>query len=102
MAVAVVQGRQAGTVCPGAGGGEAEGAGGLSMGMKGSVWGTCRDCGQRTWTRNQEWARAKSPRCSACGGILERSDDSWRKTVAHRTAVEDLGRHGPGAHKKFL
>jgi hypothetical protein len=34
--------------------------------------GKCRDCGRVCQVEYREWSRASGPRCSGCGGLLDK------------------------------
>jgi len=50
--------------------------------------GVCRDCGHRQNVWRREWLRAKSPRCVACGGVLEPCKAA-KKKLAHAQVEHD-------------
>lgn len=49
---------------------------------------TCRDCGAHRRVDHREWIRASRPRCLACGGPVEASNQAANEHVDR----EDVGR----------
>ena len=55
----------------------------------GSNTGICRGCGTHTRVTKKEWDRVSNPRCSVCGGMLDRAEPAMTKKelLRHESAV---------------
>jgi len=42
-------------------------------------YGTCRDCGENETVTTNDWYHIAKPRCSACGGVLDRGGIAKRE-----------------------
>lgn len=52
-------------------------------------WAKCVDCGSRRQVKHKEWIRASQPRCYACGGRVEPSDDAKDEHAEHHDASRE-------------
>lgn len=51
-------------------------------------WATCRECGHRTHVRRHELERAAPPRCTACGGIVDLSEEGRDEQAGYHDVVK--------------
>lgn len=54
------------------------------MAQRGSCTATCLDCGERERLPWKDFARASRPRCRACGGLLQPSEQKRRLAARGR------------------
>lgn len=55
----------------------------------GSNYGVCRMCHKRCKVSKKEWDRAANPKCSGCGGLLDREEHAMtpRELTRHERAL---------------
>jgi len=51
-------------------------------------WAKCVDCGSRRQVVHKEWIRAARPRCFACGGLVEPSDQAKDEHAEHHDGMK--------------
>jgi len=53
------------------------------------TYGFCLDCNARQKVHHREWIRASRPRCSSCGGTLQKSDAALNNDRRHHQKKEE-------------
>ena len=65
------------------------------MGFKWDI-GKCCDCGKFEKVYHREWTRASRPKCIACGGRLDPSEQATKE----HAKFADVRKESRAAHKK--